>query len=156
MTSGIAPLDDRTTDLVRRLGDDLRAAGFTVEALDRLWGADAAAALHRGERVPARRVLDARRADHDPAADLASLAELFVLGLPVPEREAAHALPSLGVDGAVELGLLTRDAATTTRAGTAGDGASVRPLLDLRPYAFVDAHGDGRWWILSDLGEVAL
>ncbi|MGW4931365.1 DUF7059 domain-containing protein [Agromyces sp. NPDC004153] len=156
MTSGIAPLDDRTTDQVRRLGDDLRAAGFTVEALDRLWGADAAAALHRGERVPARRVLDGRRADHDPAADLASLAGLFVLGLPVPEAEAAHALPGLGVDGAIELGLLTRDAATTTRAGAVDDAASVRPLLDLRPYAFVDAHGDGHWWILSDLGEVAL
>ena len=156
VTSGIAPLDDRTTDLVRRLGDDLRAAGFTVEALDRLWGADAAAALHRGERVPARRALDASRAAHDRAADLGSLAELFVLGLPVSEPEAALALPALGVDGAVELGLLTRDATVSTRAGAAGGAASVRPLLDLRPYAFVDARGDGHWWILSDLGEVAL
>jgi len=156
VTSGTAPIDERTIDLVRRLRDDLRSAGFTVEALDDLWGADAASALHRGERVPARRVLDARRAGHDHAADLASLAELFVLGLPVPEPEAAHALPTLDVDGAVELGLLARDAAASARAETTGDGASVRALLDLRPYAFVDALGDGHWWILSDLGEVAL
>ena len=37
-----------------------------------------------------------------------------------------------------------------------GAAASVRALLDLRPYAFSDARGDGHWWILSDLGEVAL
>jgi methylase of polypeptide subunit release factors len=155
VTSGMAPVDERTTELVRRLADDLRGAGFTVEALDDLWGADAAAALHRGERVPARRVLDARRKGRDPGADLATLGELFVLGLRVPEPEAAHALPTLGIDGAVELGLLIRDAAES-RTGAAGDAASVRPLLDLRPYAFVDALGDGHWWILSDLGEVAL
>ena len=155
VTSGMAPVDERTTELVRRLADDLRGAGFTVEALDDLWGADAAAALHRGERVPARRVLDARRKGRDPGADLATLGELFVLGLPVPEPAAAHALPALGIDGAVELGLLIRDAAES-RTGAAGDAASVRPLLDLRPYAFVDALGDGHWWILSDLGEVAL
>ncbi|HKH07449.1 MAG TPA: methyltransferase [Agromyces sp.] len=32
----------------------------------------------------------------------------------------------------------------------------MRALLDLRPYAFADAGGEGHWWILSDLGEVAL
>ena len=144
VSTGIASLDARSADLVRRLGDDLRSAGFTVSALETLWGPDAAAALHRGERVPARRVLDARRAAHDPAAGLATLAELFVLGLPVPAAEAADALPALGLDDAIGLGLLARDA------------ASVRARLDLRPYAFADARGEGHWWILSDLGEVAL
>ena len=147
VSTSTAPVDDRTADLLRRLGDDLGSAGFTVAGLDDLWGPDTAAALHRGERVPARRVIDARRASRDPSADLATLAELFVLGLPVPEAPAALALPTLGLDGAVELGLLARDAAAA---------ASVRPLLDLRPYAFVDARGEGHWWILSDLGEVAL
>ena len=141
----------RTSDLLARLRDDLAAADFTVAALESLWGADAAAALHRGERVPARRVLDARRAAHGASADLATLAELFVLGLPVPAADAEHALPALGVDGAVELGLLGGVEATGASAA-----ASVRALLDLRPYAFVDARGEGHWWILSDLGEVAL
>jgi methylase of polypeptide subunit release factors len=145
VSTATTPLDERTIDLVQRLGDDLRSAGFTVTALEALWGADAAAALHRGERIPARRVLDARRAAHDRGSGLATLAELFVLGLPVPPAEAAVALPTLGVDGAVELGLAARD-----------DATSVRSRLDLRPYAFVDARGAGHWWIVSDLGEVAL
>ena len=137
--------------LLERLRADLEAATFTVDALEGLWGADAASALHRGERVPARRVLDARRADHGASADLAALAELFVLGLPVPQGDAVHALPTLGVDGAVELGLLGP-------AQTHGSvsGASVRALLDLRPYAFDDSGGEAHWWILSDLGEIAL
>jgi SAM-dependent methyltransferase len=146
-----SPDERRTSELLERLRSDLEASRFTVDALERLWGPDAASALHRGERVPARRVLDARRAGHGASADLATLAELFVLGLPVPPHEAAHALPTLGVDGAVELGLFEQ-------APTDGvaPGASVRALLDLRPYAFTDARGDGHWWIISDLGEVVL
>ncbi|WP_448810727.1 DUF7059 domain-containing protein [Agromyces bauzanensis] len=148
--------DRHLTDLVARLRDDLARAGFTVDALEALWGADAAAALHRGQRMPARRVLDARRADHGASAQLATLAELFVLGLPVPAGEAAHALPSLGLDGAAELGLLGAAPSGGGSAESAGSAASVRALLDLRPYAFADAGGEGHWWILSDLGELAL
>ncbi|WP_157428316.1 DUF7059 domain-containing protein [Agromyces salentinus] len=136
---------ERRGDLLALLAADLRAARFTVASLDSLWGAEAAAALHRGQRVPARRVLDARRAEHAPSAELAALAELFVLGLPVGREELARALPGLGVQGAAELGLV----------GEEGDGG-IRPLLDLRPYAFVDAFGAGEWWIASDLGELAL
>lgn len=141
----------RTSRLLARLRADLERAGFTVDGLDGLWGADAASALHRGERVPARRVLDARRAGHGASAGLATLAELFVLGLPVPGAEATGALPTLGVDGAVELGLLGDAPADGARSE-----ASVRALLDLRPYGFADAYGEGHWWIVSDLGEVAL
>ncbi|WP_136707767.1 methyltransferase [Agromyces sp. H66] len=133
-------------ELLTRLRADLEAARYTVDALEALWGADAAAALHRGERVPARRVLDARRAGHGTSAGLATLAELFVLGLPVPVEDAAAALPSLGLAGAAELGLVADDAG----------GPFVRAGLDLRPYAFADAHGEGHWWIVSDLGELAL
>ncbi len=139
-----APSSDRTADLLARLRADLRRARFTVGALEALWGTEAAAALHRGQRVPARRVLDARRAEHGSSADLATLAELFVLGVPVPADDAARALPGLGIDGAVELGLVARD------------GTSVAAALDLRPYAFTDARGSGEWWILSDLGELAI
>ncbi|MBT2516562.1 methyltransferase [Streptomyces sp. ISL-90] len=155
---GIRPSAERTTDLLRRLRSDLAGARFTVAALEELWGTDAAAALHRGERVPARRVLDARRAEHGASADLATLAELFVLGFDVPRSEAEHALPALGVDGATELGLL----APAGGAGPGGDdepaldAASVRAALDLRPYTFTDAVGTVEWWILSDLGELAL
>lgn len=156
-----ARVDALRREAVGRLRDDLVAARFTVGALEALWGPDAAAALHRGERVPARRVLEAKRAAHGASADLATLAELFVLGDGVPESDAVHALPTLGVEGAVELGLLARmpgagGGGLGARGGEGGRGASVRPLLDLRPYAFADALGEGHWWIVSDLGEMAL
>ncbi|MFF2271263.1 methyltransferase [Agromyces sp. NPDC058136] len=140
-------------ELLARLADDLRGADYTVEALDALWGDDASAALHRGERVPARRVLDARRGEHGASAPLAALAELFVLGLPVPAADAAEALPTLGVSGAVELGLL-REAGDAREAGAGA--REVLAALDLRPYAFADEHGAVHWWIISDLGELAL
>ncbi len=118
------------------LRQDLDAARFSVDSLTELWGADAAAALHRGQRVPALRAL------HAPSHDgpLGTLARLFVLGLPVGIPQLEAALPSLGVAGAVELGLVD---------------AAGNPLLDLRPYGFVDAGGVGSWWIASDLGELS-
>jgi len=134
----------RTSTPLARLAADLEAADFTVDALDALWGETASAALHRSERVPARRVLDALRREHGASAPLAVLAELFVLGLPVPADEAAAALPELGLDDAAAIGLIR------------SEGATVLAALDLRPYAFTDAHGSAHWWILSDLGELAL
>lgn len=122
--------------LIGRLRADLTAARFGDEALAVLWGADAAAALRRGQRVPALRALHG----DDP---LSVLARFFVLGLAVPRLELAAALPSLGVDGAIALGLA--DSETDT----------VQPLLELRQHGFVDSHGVGAWWILSDLGETA-
>ncbi len=122
--------------LIAALARDLAAAGFTVDGLTELWGEDASAALHRGQRVPAVRALD--RAGDTPAA---TLARALVLGLPVTPAALDLALPTLGADGARSLGLVD------------GDGA---PLLDLRPYSVVDAHGVVSWWIASDLGELAL
>ncbi|WP_307812110.1 DUF7059 domain-containing protein [Lacisediminihabitans changchengi] len=120
--------------LIAALRSDLTAANFSVDAMTRMWGEDAAAALHRGQRVPALRGLAGRQ---DP---LATLARVLVLGLPADRDQLAHAFATLGVDGAIEAGLV--DAAGT-------------PLVDLRPYSFVDAHGVGGWWIASDLGELS-
>ena len=126
---------------IAALRSDLSAAGFTVDGLTALWGEEAAEALHRGQRVPAERALT--RADDSP---LAALAVLFVLGRPVGRRAAAAALPALGLAGATELGLIRQ----------ADADADVAPAVDLRPYAFVDALGPAEWWIVSDLGELAL
>lgn len=130
-----------TADRIPDLRADLIAAGLTVDALTGLWGQEAAEALHRGQRVPAERAL-ARR---EPSA-LATLARLFVLGRPVARAEAEAALPRLGVPGAQELGLVAVDDAADT----------VAAAVDLRPYSFVDAAGPADWWIVSDLGELAL
>ncbi len=123
--------------LIERLRADLAAARFTVDALGALWGQDAEAALDRGNRVPALRAL----AGHD--TPLATLATLFVLGMPVDVAAAEAALPNVTLAGAMQLGLCdVRD-------------DRVVALLDLRPYDFLDAQGAGSWWIASDLGELA-
>jgi len=127
-----------TSDLIALLRDDLFDAEYTADTVESLWGPDAAAALRRGQREPA------RRAVATSSAAAGTLATVFVLGLPVPVDRLAHALPALGTDGAVTLELVRVD------------GGLAVPLLDLRPHAFVDARGAGSWWIASDLGEVAL
>ena len=120
-------------ELVSALRADLVASWFTVEGVTALLGPMAVAALDREQALPAQRVT---AASSEPCA---TLVRLFTLGDPVDAAEAAAALPSTGVEGAVALGLLAPE----------GDG--VVALCDLRPYA-----ADGRdWWVASDLGELA-
>ena len=148
-----------TAILIDQLRADLATANFSVTALTGLWGIEADAALHRNQRVPALRALARLRATLTVPEPNVVLAQLFVLGLPVARTEIDAALPTLGVDGAERLGLLS---AHHAHGGTAEEPALdagpalVAPLVDLRPYSFVDAHGAGSWWITSDLGELAL
>src|SRR5687768_11427936 len=123
---------------IRMLAGDLADARYSVDRLRSLWGDDAGAALERGNRVPALRALADRA---DPAA---TLAEVLLLGLPVPVAALDAALPATRAAGAAELGIVELD----------GDRAL--PAVDLRPYAFVDSRGAGQWWIASDLGELSL
>ena len=120
------------------LRDDLAAAGYTVDGLAALWGAEAGAALERGDRVPARRALAAH------PSPLSTLAAVLLLGDPVPTPALDAALPTVSAQGAADLGLVTLD------------GDTAHPALDLRPYAFTDEAGAGEWWIASDLGELAV
>ncbi|MCB7135263.1 DUF7059 domain-containing protein [Cellulosimicrobium marinum] len=131
---------------VDALHADLAGAGFTVDGVEDVLGPVAAAALHREQAAPARRVLRERAAtsaDHPAAA----LAALFLLGDPVPRRALDAALARTGTDGAQRLGLVEA-------AGTGPDDP-VRAVVDLRPYAASDAAGDVTWWLASDLGELA-
>jgi methylase of polypeptide subunit release factors len=139
-------MDTGDAELVDLLRADLTAASFTVDALDRLWGEDAAAALHRGHRVPALRALTRATIGE---TSLATLARIFVLGIPVDAAALDAALPTLTTDGAVALDLVVREGPRST-------GDVVRPRLDLRPYSAVDSAGVVSWWIASDLGELAL
>lgn len=120
------------------LAADLDTADLRSEALRRLWGEEADDALARGMREP---ILRAIAGDDGP---LATLGRLLVLGMPQPLTAVAAALPRLGAEGLVDLGL----------ARTEGD--AVVPTALLRPQSFVDADGIGEWWIASDLDEVAL
>ncbi|WP_435748465.1 class I SAM-dependent methyltransferase [Microbacterium sp. PMB16] len=120
------------------LAADLDAADFRSEPLRRLWGEEADDALARGMREP---ILRAIAGD---AGVLATLGRLLVLGMPQPRAAVSDALPRLGVEGLVALGLASEDSSTVT------------PTALLRPQSFVDADGVGEWWIASDLDEVAL
>lgn len=124
--------------LCRALADDLRSAGFSGAALRSAWGEQADDAIARGLRQPALRALSDRS---DP---LAALGRLWVLGFAVDVAAAAAALPTLGVTGAVALGLV------------AVDGDRVIPAVLVRPQPFGDADGEVEWWIASDLDEAAL
>lgn len=120
-------------DLLERLAADLRRTGFTVEGVTRLLGPMASAALDREQSLPAQRATAAS------TVPVAALVRLFTLGDPVDATEVAAALPTLGVAGAVELGLV------------APEGDALVARCDLRPYA-----ADGTdWWVASDLGELA-
>src|SRR3954469_11942752 len=125
---------------VDRLRADLQ--GWTVDAVHDLLGPVAQDALAREQPVPAVRAVAGRLGE-----PVAALTAAFVLGRPVPRRALDAALAALGVAGAVRLGLLA----------SAGEGPDddVRALVDLRPYAAVDATRSADWWVVSDQGEGA-
>ncbi|GAA2018925.1 methyltransferase [Terrabacter terrae] len=125
----------------------------------------ASAALHREQPLPALLATEAE-ASATPADDACGvLIRLFTLGRRVRAAALASALPTLGVEGAVALGLVRLEGGRAGFGppdfGPAGgsDGASaavadrqVVATCDLRPYGD-DAHD---WWVASDLSEVAL
>lgn len=118
------------SDTVRRVRDAFLAAGYTTDGVLELLGPHAHAALARDETVPARRATAG-------GSPLETLVRLFLLQLPVPERQAGNALP---LTPAIALGLLERD------------GADVRAALDVRPYGTTDDQPGARWYVVSDLG----
>ncbi|MEO7420986.1 MAG: methyltransferase [Ornithinibacter sp.] len=122
--------DPRLLGLLRA---DLVSSRFTVQGVSELLGPLASAALDREQSLPAQRVTGR---SGEPCA---VLVRLFTLGDPVDAAEVAAALPTLGVTGALELGLIAPE----------GDG--VVALCDLRPCA----GGGVDWWVASDLAELA-
>lgn len=127
--AGAAP---EPTPQVGTIAEPLREVfqrvGYDADGVLDLLGADAHAALGRGEAAPA------LRATRD-GGELGVLVRLLLLGEPTPRTDASAALAGLGVDRAVAAGLLAER-----------DG-SVVPLLDVRP---LDT-GDGTRWLFSDL-----
>ncbi|WP_125773932.1 DUF7059 domain-containing protein [Antribacter gilvus] len=140
--------------LVDALRADLTGSGFDVDGVEDLLGPLASAALHREQAVPARRAVAAavhgRAArEQDPRATLTSL---FVLGDEVPRAALDRALPGTGTAGAGTAG--AERLGLVEASGTGADDA-VRAVTDLRPYGATDAAGEVRWWLASDLGELA-
>ncbi len=135
---------DRVTD--RAAAADLRAdlldAGYTVDVVEALLGPVAAAALHREQALPARRLLE-HLADERDASPHVALVRLFLLAIPVSRGEVDAALPRCRTEGLERLGLAA--------AGGSRRSDVVLPLRDLRPYGTCEHD----WWVVSDLGEMA-
>ena len=116
-----------TPDDLARLREHLLDVGYTVDGVADQLGADAHAALGRGELVPA------IRASHG-GSPRETYIRLFLLGLSVPADRAAR-LPAEWLERA---------------------GDEVRAALDVRPYATAgtvsSATGGSDWYVVSDLG----
>ena len=96
-TSVPVPALDR--DLIARLRFDVIASRWTIDTLSALLSADTLAALMRDSRLPA---LVELAGVMEPAA---TLTRFFVLGQPERASALSEALPTLGADGLVTLGL---------------------------------------------------
>ncbi len=115
-------------DLVDRLGEDLRTAGFDATRVPELLGSSAHRALSRGEMWPA------LRATRD-GSPLATMIRLFLLGTTEPSGSVSTAFPAIGLDAAIAVGALERD------------GPDVRAALDIRPHA----DDENEYLVVSDL-----
>ena len=104
--------------VVDRFAAALRRAGFTTDGIEAHLGAEVSAALTGGVSWPAAAVLaDDRR--------LSTLIALFLLGEERAVAALEGALSGVGVDELAGQGIVA----------VADGGATVRPILDVRPYA---------------------
>ncbi|MGK2870623.1 MAG: DUF7782 domain-containing protein [Mycobacterium sp.] len=103
------------------LGADLRAAGYTVDGVADLLGADANAALGRGVWWPADRAADAAPRK---SQGLAALVRLFLLGADLPRAHLGRAFTTVPLEALVAGGVLEPTGAGTFRAA-----------LDIRPHS---------------------
>lgn len=101
--------------MIDALGADLRAAGYTVDGVAELLGADVHAALGRGVWWPA-----LRATGDDP---LSTLVRLFLLGAQVPRGHLLEVFTRVPLDALVAGGVLE-----------VADGG-VRAALDIRPHS---------------------
>ncbi|MGB5950937.1 MAG: methyltransferase [Ornithinimicrobium sp.] len=135
VSAALPPAPSSDVVLAGHLASDLSAAGFTVDGVAELLGPVAYGAMSRGHRAPAE---VATRASVEP---LAGLVRLWILGVPVGVPLLQRALPGIGLQGLLVLGVARLGPADGQMMGT----------VDLRPYGDAD-HG---WWVVSDLTSMA-
>lgn len=125
-------LPEFSPETCARLRDAFRAARYDADGVVDLLGAQAHAALGRGEPEPA------RRASRDADA-LGVLIRLFLLGDTEPVDAVRSALSPLPLEDALATGIVRRVEGEETEGLRAG--------FDIRPHG--DEHGS--WWVVSDL-----
>lgn len=125
---------------IRALRQDVQAASWTTDTVSALLSQRAQDALDRDQLVPA----SVELARQTSAA--ATLTRLFILADPVSDTDLLLALPTLGAEGAVILGLVAPDEEQ-------GRGRIYRALVDLRPHGAQFNDQEHQWWIASDLSQ---
>lgn len=127
--------------LLGALAGDLTDLGYTVDGVAALLGAQAAAALDRGQTAPA--LLECRRLLGGPRRTRAVPVLLWLLGEAVEQQDLRAAFPGTGVSGLEHLRLIEP-------VGAEASGPHRRATVDLRPYGSDVA---GNLWVASDLGS---
>lgn len=148
-TAGNTPDAPRSDlpDLLQALAADLRSIGYTVDGVAELLGPAAHAALGRDQLIPALIATEAAAEGERTTAALAAVVRLWLLAEPQPAATLDAALPGIGTDGLLQLGLVEASA----------DGL-VQAKVDLRPYGWEGAQAEGtvsgggaELWVASDL-----
>jgi methylase of polypeptide subunit release factors len=138
-----APRSDRP-QLLSALAADLRRPGYTLDGVAQLLGPAASAALNRDQIIPALLATEHAVRRDESARPLAAVVRLWLLAEPQERGVLDAALPGVGSEGLLELGLVQPVPGTTLLAAKA----------DLRPYGW-DANEDGsggaELWVASDL-----
>ncbi|WP_285246985.1 class I SAM-dependent methyltransferase [Pseudarthrobacter sp. efr-133-R2A-89] len=130
--------------LLAALAADLRRIDYTLDGVARLLGPTASAALNRDQVIPAMLATAQAVERTAAAAPLAAVVRLWLLAEPQERETLDAALPGIGVEGLLELGLVQPVPGTPR----------VTAKADLRPYGW-DANPDGsggaELWVASDL-----
>ncbi|WP_018761828.1 N5-glutamine methyltransferase family protein [Arthrobacter sp. 135MFCol5.1] len=130
--------------LLAALAADLRRIDYTLDGVARLLGPTASAALNRDQVIPAMLATAQAVQRTAAAAPLAAVVRLWLLAEPQERETLDAALPGIGVEGLLELGLVQPVPGTPR----------ITAKADLRPYGW-DANPDGsggaELWVASDL-----
>ncbi len=127
------------SELIDRLRADLRQTGFGRDAVRACLGETADESRLRGNLVPARRALAAA-----PETVLGLQVSLLLLGEPLPAEAVDTAFPTLGLAGALRLGVLQADASAYRAAVSLNPVSLPHPLLESESLHL---------WIASDLDD---
>ncbi|HXD27615.1 MAG TPA: methyltransferase [Arthrobacter sp.] len=130
-----APRSD-DQDLLDRLSDDLRAAGYGHDAVIGLLGDAAHDALGRDQLVPALLVIQGLL-EHGDGGPLVGVVGLWLLGMSFDAGRLDASFPRTGHAGLVRLGLIEPAA------------GQFRAAVDVRPHA---SDVNAEIWVASDLG----
>jgi methylase of polypeptide subunit release factors len=153
-TAGNTPDAPRSDlpDLLGSLAADLRRIGYTVDGVAGLLGPAAHSALSRDQLIPAMIATEAAAHAEPTTAALAAVVRFWLLAEPQRAATLDAALPAIGTEGLLELGL----------AEPSAEGL-VQAKVDLRPYGWEGAPGEGaqgeetvssggaELWVASDL-----